>query len=65
MRHQPKGIIVWKDKLKKQWDENPLQVLIIGGFVATAAAKVIDAMSAAQGRRAYARQVDYKVNRGR
>lgn len=51
----------WKDKLKAQWNENPLQVAIVGTFVATAAAKVIDALSAAQGRRAYAKQVDYKV----
>jgi hypothetical protein len=52
----------WKKKLKQQWDDNPLLVISVGAFAATAAAKLIDAMSAAQGRRAYARQVDYRVN---
>lgn len=57
--------MTWKEKLKRQWDENPLQVLMVGALVATAAAKVIDSMSAAQGRRAYARQIDYKVRNAR
>lgn len=52
---------MWKDKLKDHWNENPLQVILIGAFAATAAAKVLDSMSAAQGRRAYAKQIDYKV----
>lgn len=58
---QQKGVPMWKDKLKKAWNDNPLQVVLITGFAATAAAKVLDALSAAQGRRAYAKQVDYKV----
>jgi hypothetical protein len=53
----------WKIKLKKQWDENPLLVVSVGAFSVTAVAKLVDALSAAQGRRAYARQVDYRVNR--
>ena len=56
---------MWKDKLKRAWDENPLAVIAIGALAVTAAAKLVDAMSAAQGRKAYARQVDYRVNRGR
>lgn len=51
------------DKVKKAWDENPLAVVAVGAFAATAAAKLIDAMSAAQGRRAYARQIDYRISR--
>jgi len=54
--------MTWKDKLKAAWDDNPLQVILIGAFAATAAAKIVDAASAAQGRRAYAKQVDYRVN---
>jgi hypothetical protein len=54
---------MWKDKLKMYWDENPLAVITVGALAVTAAAKLIDAMSAAQGRRAYAKQVDYRVNR--
>lgn len=52
---------MWKDKLKKAWDENPLQVVLVTGVAASAAAKVLDALSAAKGRRAYAKQVDYRV----
>lgn len=51
----------WKDKIKKQWNENPLAVIGVGAMAVTAASKLLDAMSAAQGRRAYARQIDYKV----
>ncbi len=54
---------MWKDRLKKEWNDNPLQVIAIGALTATAAAKLLDAMSAAQGRRAYAKQVDYRVKR--
>lgn len=55
---------MWKDRLKAEWNENPLQVIAIGALAATAAAKLLDSMSAAQGRRAYAKQVDYKVKNG-
>lgn len=55
----------WKMKLKRQWDENPLACIMVGAFAATAAAKLLDAMSAAQGRRAYARQVNYRVSHPR
>lgn len=53
---------MWKDKLKKQWDDNPLAVITVAAFAATAAAKLIDAVGAAQGRRAYARQVNYRID---
>ncbi len=54
---------MWKERLNKEWNENPLQVIAIGALAATAAAKLLDAMSSAQGRRAYAKQVDFRVNR--
>ena len=53
---------MWKKKLKDAFDENPLAVIAIGALAVTAAAKLIDATSAAQGRRAYALQIDYKIN---
>lgn len=56
---------MWKDKLKRQWDENPMAVLTVGALVATATAQLLNALSAAQGRRAYARQVNYRVNNRR
>ena len=51
------------DKIKEKWNDDPMQVLLVGGLVASAAAKVIDAVSAAQGRRAYAKSVNYRVKR--
>lgn len=53
------------EKLKQQWDENPLVVIgvISGAVVATA--KLVDAVSAAQGRRAYAKQVNHKVKKAK
>jgi hypothetical protein len=53
--------MTWKTKLKQEWERNPIGVIAVGAIAATAAAKLIDALSAAQGRRAYARQIDYKV----
>jgi len=44
-------------KLRRKWDEKPVEVLVVGAMVLAAAAKFIDAVSAAQGRRAYAEQV--------
>lgn len=54
---------MWKDRLKKEWDDNPMQVIMIGSLAATAAAKVLDTLSSARSRHAYAKQIDYKVKR--
>lgn len=54
---------MWKDKLKKAFDENPVAVIGVGAFAVASLAKLIDAMSAAQGRRAYARQIDFKIHK--
>lgn len=43
-------------KLKQKWNDKPIEVLIVGALVVTAAAKLIDAVSIAQGRRALATQ---------
>ena len=51
------------DKLKEQWNENPLAVIAVAGLALTAVAKIVDSASAAQGRRAYAKQVDYRISR--
>lgn len=55
----------WKTKLKKYWNENPVGCIVVGSLAVTATAKLIDSLSAAQGRRAYARQVDYRVQQPR
>ena len=49
------------NRLKEEWERQPLTVLFIAGIAATGVAKLIDAQSAAQGRRAYAKQVDYRT----
>lgn len=54
---------MWKDKLKKAFDENPVAVIGVGALALTAVAKFVDAWSAAQGRRAYARQINYKIDK--
>lgn len=51
------------EKIKRKFEEDPITVIMIGALAATAAAKLIDALSAAQGRRAYAKQVEFRVNR--
>jgi len=49
------------DRIKNQIEDNPLNALAVGALVATAAAKLIEALSSAQGRRAYSKQVNYRV----
>lgn len=51
------------EKLKQKFNEDPITFLVVASFAVTAAAKLIDSLSAAQGRRAYAKQINYKVNR--
>lgn len=50
-------------KLKEAWNENPVAVIGVSAAAVMSTAKLIDALSAAQGRRAYAKQVDYRVNK--
>lgn len=52
---------MYLDRLKQQINENPMFALAVGAAAITAVAKLIDATSAAQGRRAYAKQINHKV----
>ena len=52
-------------KIEQKFNEDPLTVIVIGTAVLGVAAKVIDATSAAQGRRAYAKQIEYRINHQR
>lgn len=45
------------DKLKKKWDEDPMQVLVVGALVATAAAKLLEASTARANSRSWNREV--------
>lgn len=47
--------------LKRAWNENPMLVLGVGAAAVTSVAKLLDAVSAAQGRKAYAKQVNNSV----
>lgn len=47
--------------LKKAWNDNPLAVIGVGALAVTSAAKFLDAVSAAQGRKAYAKQINHSV----
>ena len=50
-------------KLKAQAEENPVLAMMAAGGVLTGTAKIINAVSAAQGRRAYAKQVNHSVKK--
>ena len=45
------------NKLKDKWNEDPIQVLVVGSLVATAAAKLIDAQANARSRKTWDREV--------
>ena len=49
------------DKFKQAWNENPLLVIGVLSVAARSAAKLIDAFSAFQGRKAYAKDVKRRV----
>lgn len=51
-------------KIKATFEEHPVECIVVASLAVTAVAKLIDATSAAQGRRAYAKQVDYRVRQG-
>lgn len=51
------------DNLKRQAEDNPLMALGVAAALITAVAKLMDANSAAQGRRAYAKQVDLRARK--
>lgn len=55
----------WTAKLKREWENDPVRLIVVAGFAATAAAKLIEAMSGAQSRRAYARNMNYRVDNKR
>lgn len=51
------------DRLKQAWDENPMLVIGVATGACMAVAKLIEAISSIQGRRAYARQVNLSAKR--
>lgn len=51
----------WMKQLEHEWNENPLQVIAVTAMASSALAKIVNAWSAAKGRKAYAKQVNYRV----
>jgi len=50
------------DKIKKEWNENPILVVAIGTGAAHALAKVIDSIAGFSSKRAYAKRVNSKAD---
>jgi hypothetical protein len=50
-------------KLQEKWDEEPVQVIAVASLAAASIAKLINAVSAAQGRRAYSKQVNHSIKK--
>jgi hypothetical protein len=53
------------NNLKQAAEENPVVVILAVAAVMTAGAKLIKAHGESKGSRAYARQVEYRIKRGR
>jgi hypothetical protein len=44
------------DRLKEEYDKDPVKIIIVSSFAVMAAAKLLDALSSTQSRAAYARK---------
>lgn len=53
------------NNLKQAAEENPVVVLVAVAAVITASAKLIKAHGESKGSRAYAKQVEYRIRKGR
>lgn len=51
---------VW-NKIKQEFEEHPVQTILVLSILLSATAKIIEASSAAQGRRAYAQNVKLRA----
>jgi hypothetical protein len=60
MRPLQKEKIMWKDRIKREFNENPAQTIMVGALAVTAMAKLLDVLSSVQSRRAYANQINRK-----
>lgn len=54
-----------KEQVEHAVEENPLAAVGVAAVFIGAVAKLIDALSSAQGRRAYARDVDRRVKKSK
>ena len=47
----------WLQNLKKAWNDNPVQVIVVASAAAYSAAKLLDAVAGVRSRNAYAKQI--------
>lgn len=50
-------------KLQKEWNEEPVKMLIVGSLVVTAGAKLLKAYGDAKGRRTWDREVSRRMRK--
>lgn len=55
----------YTDRLNDAFNENPLGFIVVASVAVTAASKLINTMSSVLSRRAYKRQVDYRIKHRR
>ena len=53
------------DQIKAKLKENPTQAMLACGALLAGAANLINAASQSRSRKAFARQVDYRIRRGK
>lgn len=58
-------ITIDTDKVKEKLKENPTQAMLACGALLAGAANLINAASQSRSRKAFARQVDYRIRRGK
>jgi len=56
---------MWYDRLKTEFEDNPTAVMAVGALVATAAAKLINAVNDTGRRRTWYKEVDRRVRNDR
>lgn len=49
------------DRIKREFEENPLQTIAVGALAVTAVAKLMDARSNAKGRRTWEMEVNRRL----
>jgi len=53
------------EKLNQAFEENPLQVIVLGVAILSATTKIIIAIGRARGSHAYARQVNHRIRKAK
>lgn len=54
-----------KTKIQQAWEENPLAVITVAAIAATAAAKVVESLTAANNSRSWKKEVNRRVKKDR